>query len=121
MVKDYFAVLGFNIEEVDELLREDWEDTLQTRYRLLSRVVHPDSIIGWDDLPEHMDRTELSDYTNDLQVELNEAYETLSGQDKRNQYLIEILKIVGQGVFEKSKMQNVMKYALSVQNNDYSK
>ena len=73
MVKNYFAVLEFDIQKADELLGGDWEDTLKGRYRLLLRAVHPDEVAGWDDLPAHIDRTELSDYANCLQAELNEV------------------------------------------------
>jgi DnaJ-class molecular chaperone len=117
-MKNYFAVLGFDIQEADELLRGNWEETLKGRYRLLTRAVHPDKVAGWDDLQAHIDRKELSDYANGLQAELNEAYETLSDQGKRNQYLVQIVNAAGRrGVFEISKMQAIMKYASIVKNN----
>jgi len=120
MVKNYFAVLGFDIQKADELLRGNWEDTLKGRYRLLTRAVHPDKVAGWEDLPEHIDRKKLSDYANGLQAELNEAYETLSDQVKRNQYLVQMVRAAeSRGVFERSKMRAIMKYAFQGQNNSH--
>ncbi len=115
MIKNYFAIMGLDISEVDELLKEDWDKKLKERYILLTKIFHPDKIAGRDDLPPHIDKTKVFNLANSLQVELNEAYEILSDPEKRNQYLTQVVKLGRFKFFEGSEMETVLKYAFRIQ------
>lgn len=122
-MKDYFAVLGFNIEKSDELLVSDWDGKLKDRYREICSIIHPDMNIDFpppEDIdpeefgPEGFTQEGLSVCLSDCMKEVNEAYEILSDKTRRDTYLTQIrmLRCKGRLEFEESQMTIVMADAL---------
>ncbi len=117
MVKNYYLALGLDYLKANELPGgSKLQNTLDSQYKLIKGTLST-MTDGGEDLA-NIDRKELSDAVNILQGELDEAYDILSDQKKREKYLLQLEKAVeGQEIFEKSRIVEVMNYASQVQGN----
>jgi DnaJ-class molecular chaperone len=108
MVRNYFGMLGFNIEHIDELLNENWNERLKQRYREILLEIHPDKMSSSEN---------AQSYATKLTQEANEAYAVLSSREQRNHYFIQIVQAANAGEkFEKTEIEKVWNIAKKVKN-----